>query len=49
MHHSHPMQGQDHPFLYYENTAGGHSGTVNNEQTAEEIALDWTYLLQKLK
>ncbi|WP_246387161.1 prolyl oligopeptidase family serine peptidase [Gluconacetobacter sacchari] len=32
------------PFLYYEDTEGGHSGTVNAEEVARERALEAVYL-----
>jgi prolyl oligopeptidase len=36
------------PFLYYENTEGGHGGSANNEQRAKWWALQYTYFAQKL-
>ncbi|OUJ14794.1 prolyl oligopeptidase family protein [Acetobacter sp. DsW_063] len=36
------------PFLYYEDTEGGHSGTVNAKEVAHERALEAVYLSQKL-
>ncbi|MCY4644213.1 MAG: prolyl oligopeptidase family serine peptidase [Bacteriovoracales bacterium] len=43
------MQDQSHPFLYYENTEGGHGGSANFEQSSFWYALKYVYLLQKLK
>ncbi len=36
------------PFLYYENTDGGHSAAANLKETAKRNALEYTYLAQKL-
>jgi prolyl oligopeptidase len=36
------------PFLYYENTEGGHAAGANLRETAHEQALEMTYLTQKL-
>lgn len=36
-------------FLYYENIDGGHSASANLEETAKRLALQHTYLMQKLK
>lgn len=36
------------PFLYYEDTEGGHSGTANLLEIAHEQALEATYLTQRL-
>jgi prolyl oligopeptidase len=38
-----------YPVLYYENTEGGHAGASTNEQTAKLVALEFSYLLMKLK
>ncbi len=40
-------EGKD--FLYYENTAGGHSAAANLQETARREALGYTWLLEKLK
>jgi prolyl oligopeptidase len=34
---------------YYENTEGGHAGSSTNEQRAKFTALQYAYLLMKLK
>jgi prolyl oligopeptidase len=34
---------------YYENTEGGHGGSSTNEQRAKAAALQYTYLLMKLR
>jgi len=36
------------PYLYYEDTTGGHSGGVDNEQRAKLQALQYVYLMQRL-
>ncbi|GEN63915.1 prolyl oligopeptidase family serine peptidase [Acetobacter oeni] len=36
------------PFYYYEDTEGGHSGTVNAQEVAHEQALEAVYLLRQL-
>ncbi|MEZ5938765.1 MAG: prolyl oligopeptidase family serine peptidase [Hyphomonadaceae bacterium] len=36
------------PFLYYENTDGGHSAAANQRETARRMALEYTYLARKL-
>lgn len=36
------------PFLYYENTDGGHSAAANQRETARRSALEFTYLARKL-
>jgi len=43
------MEDQGHKFLYYENIDGGHSAAANLKETAKRIALQHTYLMQKLK
>ncbi len=43
------MEDQGHDFLYYENIDGGHSAAANLKETAKRLALQHTYLLQKLK
>lgn len=37
-----------HPYWYYEETTGGHSGGVDNEQRAQLQALQMVYLMQRL-
>ena len=37
-----------HPYLYYENTAGGHAAAANLEESARRDALLYTFLTQKL-
>ncbi|MFU7529156.1 prolyl oligopeptidase family serine peptidase [Qipengyuania sp. ASV99] len=36
------------PYYYYEDTTGGHSGGVDNEQRAKLQALQYIYLMQRL-
>ncbi|MGP6401050.1 prolyl oligopeptidase family serine peptidase, partial [Klebsiella pneumoniae] len=36
------------PYLFYEDTEGGHSATDDPRQTAQFQALEFTYLLRKL-
>jgi prolyl oligopeptidase len=36
------------PFLYYENTDGGHSAAANQREAARRAALEYTYLARKL-
>ncbi|GGD14302.1 prolyl oligopeptidase family serine peptidase [Aquisalinus flavus] len=38
-----------HPFLYFENTEGGHSASANREQSARRYALQYVYFLRQLK
>ncbi len=42
------MEDQGHAFLYYENIDGGHSAAANLKETAKRLALQHTYLMQKL-
>jgi prolyl oligopeptidase len=42
------MESMGYPFYYFENTEGGHSAGVTNEQVAKESALIYTYLWQQL-
>jgi prolyl oligopeptidase len=42
------LQAMGLPFLYYENTDGGHSAAANLEERARRTALEFTYLAQKL-
>ncbi len=39
---------QGHPYYYFEDTVGGHSGGVDNEQRAKIQALQYVYLMQQL-
>ncbi len=43
------MEDQNHDFLYYENIDGGHSAAANLKETANRLALQNVYLMQKLK
>ena len=43
------LEDQGHKFLYYENIDGGHSAAANLKETAKRLALQHTYLFQKLK
>lgn len=36
------------PFLYYENTDGGHSAAANQKESAKRTALEFTYLTEQL-
>lgn len=38
-----------YPIYYYENTEGGHAGSSTNEQLAKSVAMQYSYLLMKLK
>jgi len=38
-----------YPIYYYENTEGGHGGSSTNDQRARWNALQYAYLLKKLK
>ncbi|MDT0604738.1 prolyl oligopeptidase family serine peptidase [Thalassotalea castellviae] len=42
------MEDLGHDFLYYENIDGGHSAAANLKETAKRLALQHTYLMQKL-
>ena len=42
------FEDQGHEFLYYENIDGGHSAAANLKETAKRLALQHTYLMQKL-
>jgi prolyl oligopeptidase len=42
------LEDMGHSFLYYENIDGGHSAAANLKETARRVALQYTYLLQKL-
>ena len=37
-----------HDFLYYENIDGGHSAAANLQETARRVALQHTFLFEKL-
>jgi prolyl oligopeptidase len=43
------MEAMGYPVYYYENTEGGHAGSSTNEQRAKTAALQYSYLLMKLK
>ena len=43
------MEDLGHEFLYYENIDGGHSASANLKESAKRLALQHTYLWQKLK
>ncbi len=42
------FEAADKPFLYYENIDGGHSAAANLQETAKRVALEYTYLTEKL-
>lgn len=42
------MEAMGLPFLFFENTDGGHSASANLQQTAERVALEFTYFARKL-
>ena len=42
------MEAQGHPVDYYENTEGGHHGSVTNEQLATRLARTYAFLWEKL-
>ena len=43
------MEEFNEPFLYFENTEGGHGAAANLEQKIRFHALEWTYLWKQLK
>ncbi|WP_328598441.1 prolyl oligopeptidase family serine peptidase [Pontixanthobacter aestiaquae] len=43
------MKALGQPYYYYEDMTGGHSGGVDNEQRAKLSALQYVYLMQRLK
>lgn len=43
------MTEMGHKVYYFENTEGGHAGSSTNEQRAKTAALEFSYLLMKLK
>jgi prolyl oligopeptidase len=42
------MQAMGLPFLFFENTNGGHAASANLQERAERVALEFTYLTRKL-
>jgi prolyl oligopeptidase len=42
------MQAMGLPFLFFENTNGGHAASANQQERAERVALEYTYLARKL-
>jgi prolyl oligopeptidase len=42
------MQAMGLPFLFFENTNGGHSASANLQERAERVALEFTYFARKL-
>jgi prolyl oligopeptidase len=42
------MEAMGLPFLYFENTNGGHAASANLAERAERVALEFTYLVRKL-
>ena len=42
------MEAMGLPFLYFENTNGGHAASANQQERAERVALEFTYLTRKL-
>ena len=42
------MAEQGHALLYYENIEGGHGGAADNEQRADMMALEFSFLWQQL-
>jgi prolyl oligopeptidase len=42
------MQEMGLPFLFFENTNGGHSASANLQELAERLALEYVYLTRKL-
>jgi prolyl oligopeptidase len=42
------MEAMGLPFLFFENTNGGHSASANLQERAERVALEFTYLARKL-
>lgn len=45
---AHLLEETGHDYLYYENTAGGHSAAANLAETARRDAMLYTFLMQKL-
>ncbi len=42
------MEAMGLPFLYFENTSGGHAASANLQERAERVALEFTYFTRKL-
>lgn len=42
------MKAQNHPFLYFENTEGGHSAAANLQQRVKSYSLEYTFLQDRL-
>jgi prolyl oligopeptidase len=42
------MRAQHHPYLYFENTEGGHSAAANVQQRVRSYALEYTFLQDRL-
>ncbi|MEM6534571.1 MAG: prolyl oligopeptidase family serine peptidase [Pseudomonadota bacterium] len=42
------FEAYDHDFLYYENIDGGHSAAANQVERAKRVALEFTYLTERL-
>ena len=42
------MQAMGLPFLYYENTDGGHAAAANLKESAKRVSLEMVYLSRKL-
>ena len=42
------MEAMGLPFLFFENTNGGHAASANQQERAERVALEFTYLTRKL-
>jgi prolyl oligopeptidase len=42
------MESYGQPFLYYENTEGGHAASANQDQRAKQLALQNVYFLRQL-
>ena len=42
------MEAMGLPFLYFENTSGGHAASANLKERAERVALEYVYLSRKL-
>jgi prolyl oligopeptidase len=42
------MEAMHLPFLYFENTNGGHAASANLQERAERVALEFSYLIRKL-
>jgi prolyl oligopeptidase len=42
------MEAMGLPFLFFENTSGGHAASANLQERAERVALEFTYFARKL-